>query len=112
VKGKTAILVDDGAATGTTLKVAARAIRRRSPETIIIAIPVASQGALSDLSQEADRLVCLARPPHFRSLGFHYREFRQLDDSEVLDLMARAAPHRPNERNPGTRRLRSVPPSN
>jgi len=93
VKGKTAILVDDGAATGTTMKVAARAIRRRSPAQLILALPVASPHAVSDLSHEADRVVCLSQPPHFRALGFHYQEFHQLDDAEVLDLMARASPH-------------------
>ena len=93
VKGKTVILVDDGAATGTTMKVAARAIRRRSPAQLILALPVASLDAVSDLSHEADRVVCLSQPPHFRALGFHYREFHQLDDAEVLDLMARASPH-------------------
>lgn len=93
VKGKTVILVDDGAATGTTMKVAARAIRRRSPAQLILALPVASLDAVSDLSHEADRVVCLSQPPHFRALGFHYREFHQLDDAEVLDLMARASPN-------------------
>ncbi|WP_371822077.1 phosphoribosyltransferase [Martelella soudanensis] len=87
VKGKTVILVDDGAATGTTMKVAARAIRRRSPARIILALPVASPEAVSDLSREADRIVCLSQPSHFRALGFHYREFHQLDDAEVLELM-------------------------
>lgn len=95
LRGKTVILVDDGAATGTTMKVAARAVRRRSPALTVIALPVASQDAVSDLSLEADRLICLAQPPHFRALGFYYRDFHQLDDSEVLDLIARAAPDRP-----------------
>lgn len=91
VSGKTVILVDDGAATGTTMKVAVRALRRRSPAEIIVALPVASEEAVMELSHEADRVVCLAQPPHFRALGYHYREFHQLDDAEVLDLLARAA---------------------
>lgn len=96
VKGKTVILVDDGAATGTTMKVAARAIRRRSPAEIIIALPVASPDAVSDLAREADRVVCLAQPPHFRALGYHYRDFNQLADSDVLDLLKKVAPHHPS----------------
>jgi putative phosphoribosyl transferase len=90
VRGKTVVLVDDGAATGTTMKVAMRAIRRRSPAEIVVALPVASPEAVIDLASLADRLVCLAQPPHFRALGYHYRRFPQLDDAQVLDLMARS----------------------
>ncbi|WP_308240373.1 hypothetical protein [Mesorhizobium sp. J428] len=74
-----------------TMKVAVRALRRRSPAEIIVALPVASEEAVMELSHEADRVVCLAQPPHFRALGYHYREFHQLDDAEVLDLLAKAA---------------------
>ncbi|ODN68946.1 phosphoribosyltransferase [Methylobrevis pamukkalensis] len=91
VKGKSVILVDDGAATGATMKVAARAIRRRAPAQVILALPIASPDAVSDLSREADRVVCLSQPPDFRALGFHYREFHQLDDAEVLELLAKAS---------------------
>ena len=90
VRGKTVVLVDDGAATGTTMKVALRAIRRRSPAEIVVAVPVASPEAVIDLASHADRLVCLAQPPHFRALGYHYKSFPQLDDAQVLDLMARS----------------------
>jgi putative phosphoribosyl transferase len=90
VKGKTVIVVDDGAATGTTMKVVARAIRRRSPATVILALPVASTDAVSDLEKESDKVVCLSQPPRFRALGYHYRDFHQIDDAEVLDLLATA----------------------
>lgn len=99
VRGKTVILVDDGAATGTTMKVVARAIRRRSPAEIILALPVAPPDTVADLSHEADRVVCLAQPAHFRALGYHYREFHQLSDAEVLELLERAAPRRATARN-------------
>lgn len=99
VKGKTVILVDDGAATGTTMKVVARAIRRRSPAKIILALPVAPPDTVADLSHEADGVVCLAQPAHFRALGYHYREFHQLSDAEVLELLERAAPRRAMARN-------------
>lgn len=94
VRGKTAILVDDGAATGTTMKVAARAMRRRAPARLVIALPVAAPEAVADLSLEADQVVCLSQPARFRALGYHYREFHQLRDDEVLDLLRRAAPAR------------------
>jgi putative phosphoribosyl transferase len=94
VTGKTVILVDDGAATGTTMKVAVRAMRRRSPAKIVVALPVASQEAAAELAHEADQVVCLARPPRFRALGYHFREFHQLADEEVLDYLKRAAPQR------------------
>lgn len=90
VRGKSVIVVDDGAATGTTMKVAARAIRRRSAASVILALPVASADAVSDLQQESDKVVCLSQPPRFRALSYHYRDFHQLDDAEVLDLLAAA----------------------
>lgn len=111
VTGKTVIVVDDGAATGTTMKVAARAIRRRSPAELILALPVASPDAVSDLSQEANRVVCLSQPPHFRALGFHYREFPQLDDAEVCDLMSKAPPHRQRSMPPSNAKAGGSPPS-
>lgn len=91
VAGRTAILVDDGAATGATMKVAARAIRRRSPAMVVIALPVAAPDTVADLRGEADRLVCLSQPARFRALSLHYRDFRHLDDAEVVELLASAA---------------------
>lgn len=91
VTGKTVILVDDGAATGTTMKVAARAMRRRTPARVIVALPVASQEAARDLSLEADEVVCLSQPPRFRTLGYHYHDFPQLSDEEVVACVGEAA---------------------
>jgi putative phosphoribosyl transferase len=90
VSGKTVVIVDDGAATGTTMKVAIRAIRRRSPMQIVVALPVASEEAASEISREVDKLVCLNRPARFRALGYFYKDFHQLDDNEVVHLMARS----------------------
>jgi putative phosphoribosyl transferase len=81
---KTVILVDDGAATGTTMKVAIRALKRRSPREIIVALPVAPPDTVAELAREADRVVCLSQPPHFHALGYYYREFQQLTDDQVL----------------------------
>lgn len=89
IAGKTAVLVDDGAATGTTMKVAIRALKRRSPTAIVVALPIAPPETVAELSQEADRVVCLAQPPHFRALGYYYRHFEQLDDEDVIAALER-----------------------
>ena len=91
IAGKTAIIVDDGAATGTTMKIAIRALKRRSPREIIVAIPVSPQQTLYELAQEADRVVCLSQPGQFRALGHHYLRFPQLSDNDVVCAMDEAA---------------------
>lgn len=83
-KNKTVILVDDGAATGTTMKVAIRALKRRSPREIVVALPVAPPDTLTELAREADRVVCLSKPVRFFALGYHYHDFPQLTDEEVV----------------------------
>lgn len=105
IAGKTAVLVDDGAATGTTMKVAIRALKRRSPMAIVVALPIAPPEIVAELSQEADRIVCLAQPPHFRALGYYYRHFEQLDDEDVIGALDR---HR-RDLNGGAVRPRKVP---
>src|SRR5690606_16197590 len=69
---KTVILVDDGAATGTTMKVAIRALKRRSPREIVVALPVAPPDTLAELESEANRVVCLSKPARFSALSHHY----------------------------------------
>lgn len=96
VDGKTAIIVDDGAATGTTMKVAIRALKRRSPRQIVVAIPVAPADTAAELAREADLLICLSQPTRFPALSYYYVNFPQLSDSEVLDIMALAAQARRN----------------
>lgn len=90
ITGKTAIIVDDGAATGTTMKIAIRALKRRSPREIIVAIPVSPQETSAELAREADRVVCLSQPGQFRALSFHYLRFPQLSDSDVVAAMEAA----------------------
>ncbi|RAZ91031.1 phosphoribosyltransferase [Mesorhizobium hawassense] len=101
VAGKTVVIVDDGAATGTTMKVAIRALKRRSPRKIIVALPVAPPEVVDELAQEADLTICLVQPARFRALSYYYGTFPQLSDSEVLDVLALA---RPNRRNAEERR--------
>jgi putative phosphoribosyl transferase len=102
ITGKTAIIVDDGVATGTTMKVAIRALKRRSPREIVVAIPVAPPDILADLAQEADQVVCLSQPARFHALGYHYRRFPQLTDDEVTDALAETR----QERRAGQRTIR------
>ena len=87
IAGKTAILVDDGAATGTTMKVAIRALKHRSPREIVVVLPVAPPDTVAELAREADRIVCLSQPPHFRALGYYYRNFPQLTDDDVVSAL-------------------------
>lgn len=91
VNGKSVIVVDDGAATGTTMKVAIRSLKRRSPREIVVALPVAPPQTLTDLACEADWAVCLTEPSQFRTLGQHYLNFPQLSDAEVLTILNDAA---------------------
>lgn len=89
VTGKTAILVDDGVATGASMKAAIRALRRRLPLAIIVAIPVAPRRVATELAAAADRLVCLERPVSFVAVGAHYGDFTQLVDEDVVVILRR-----------------------
>jgi len=89
VTGRTVIVVDDGAATGASMKAAIRALRRRSPREIIVAIPAAPRETAAELAAMADRLVCLEQPAPFLALGHYYRDFPQLPDEEVIAILRR-----------------------
>lgn len=88
--GRTAVVVDDGAATGATLKVALRAVKRRGPTRTVVAIPVASSDALDVVRQEADQVFCLSSPGRFRALSYHYRSFPQLTDEDAIAALRAA----------------------
>lgn len=81
--GKLAIVVDDGIATGATMRAALRAIRRRHPRKVVLAVPVAAPDALQSLKSEVDEIVCLETPPDFGAIGFYFDDFRQLNDDDV-----------------------------
>lgn len=87
-RGRTAFLVDDGVATGASMEAAIRALRRRQPKKLVLAIPVAANDSLLRLSALVDQTICLGSPPDFYGVGQFYREFHQLDDEEVVALMA------------------------
>jgi putative phosphoribosyl transferase len=90
VEGRTVILVDDGLATGSTMKVAVRAVRDRGPARIVVAIPVGSDGACLDLEHEADEVVCPRVPDFFQAVGQWYEDFSQTSDEEVRELLDQA----------------------
>jgi predicted phosphoribosyltransferase len=86
--GRSAIVVDDGLATGSTMVAAVRHARSLHPARVIVAAPVGSRQACAHLRKEADDVVCLAIPERFCAVGEWYRDFRQVDDSEVGNLLA------------------------
>jgi putative phosphoribosyl transferase len=92
VEGATAIVVDDGVATGTTVRAALKALRRRKPARLVLAVPVAPSDTLAALRAEVDDVVCLAEPYPFHAIGLHYRDFHQVGDDEVLAALAAARP--------------------
>ena len=95
VAGHTVIVVDDGIATGTTMRAALKALRRRRPAALVLAVPVAPRDTLDQLRGEVDQVVCLDTPYPFHAVGEHYQRFDQVEDDEViaaLDLAARALP--------------------
>jgi putative phosphoribosyl transferase len=90
IAGRTAIVVDDGIATGATMRVALQAVRRRAPTRVVLAVPVAPPDTLAALLEEADEAVCLETPTGLGAIGYYYRDFHQMSDAEVTDLLARA----------------------
>ena len=84
VTGCTVIVVDDGIATGTTMRAALKALRRRAPAQLVLAVPVAPPETVRDFEREVDRVVCLEQPTPFFAIGAHYRDFHQISDAEVI----------------------------
>jgi putative phosphoribosyl transferase len=91
VQGQLAILVDDGLATGSSMRVAASALKKKSPRRIVVAVPVAAPATCLELESEVDRVVCAATPEPFWAVGQWYRNFSQTTDQEVQDLLRRSA---------------------
>jgi predicted phosphoribosyltransferase len=88
--GRVAIVVDDGLATGATMIAALHALRARRPRRLICAVPVASPEAAAKVRAQADELVCLDTPEFFHAVGQFYRDFRQVEDREVIALLRAA----------------------
>jgi len=91
VSGCVVMLIDDGLATGASMRSAAIALRQRGPDRLVIAVPVASPSACFDLRGEVDEIVCALTPEPFYGVGYWYENFSQTSDQEVYDLLDRAA---------------------
>ncbi|MCI0598656.1 MAG: phosphoribosyltransferase [Beijerinckiaceae bacterium] len=94
VSGRTVIVVDDGIATGATIRTALRAVRAKSPRELVLAVPVAARDTLNELREEAGNAVCLEAPAWFDAVGSFYGNFRQVTDAEVIAILARFADRR------------------
>lgn len=90
VRGRTVILVDDGIATGTTIRVAITVLKTQSSSRLVVAVPVAPLSTREELEQEVDEVVCLLSPEEFWAIGLWYENFPQTSDEEVCDLLERA----------------------
>ena len=98
LEGRTVVLVDDGIATGATVRAAVKALKRKALKALILAVPVAPLQTIEALKNEVDEVVCLRTPEPFVAIGVHYADFNQVSDDEVVRLLAeqadeRAQPH-------------------
>ncbi len=90
VKGRVVILVDDGLATGSTMRAAVRAVKQMQPARVVVAVPVAAASTRDDIAGEVDEIVCDVPPEPFLAVGRWYQDFSQTTDEEVHDLLERA----------------------
>jgi putative phosphoribosyl transferase len=90
VTGRDAIVVDDGIATGATMRAALKGVRLRGPRSLTLAVPVAPRETLDELRHDVDQLVCLEVPSPLYAIGAHYADFRQVSDAEVVAMLREA----------------------
>jgi predicted phosphoribosyltransferase len=91
VRGHTVILVDDGLATGSTMRTAVAALRQQGPARIVVAVPIGAPETCAEFQREADDVVCAVTPQPFYAVGLWYGDFSQTSDEEVHDLLERSA---------------------
>ena len=91
IAGKTAVVVDDGVATGATLRAALKGLRDKKPRRIVVAMPVVPASLLPELEEEADEVICLEHLSSLGAVGAHYRDFPQLTDTDVIAYLDAAA---------------------
>lgn len=89
IAGQVVIVIDDGIATGATTRAALQAIRNRKPKELVLAVPVAPGDTIEKLRGEVDALICLETPQIFGAIGYFYRDFRQVSDREVVEILKR-----------------------
>lgn len=92
IAGKVALIVDDGLATGNSAKAAVHYVKKQSPATVVLAVPVAAQDSLADLKSEVDDVVTLLEPEYFGAVGAWYQQFDQTSDEEVIDILEHFSP--------------------
>jgi putative phosphoribosyl transferase len=90
VKDRLVILIDDGLATGSTMRAAAASLRLQNPARIVVAVPVSSPETCAEFRSEVDEIVCAVTPQHFQGVGLWYDDFSQTSDDEVRELLKRA----------------------
>lgn len=93
-RGRTVILIDDGLATGSTMRAAVAAVRQQKPARVVVAVPVGAAQTCGELLTEADDVICLKAPERFYAVGVWYEDFSATNDDEVRALLARAAEER------------------
>jgi predicted phosphoribosyltransferase len=96
LRDKVVILVDDGLATGATMRAAVKALRERGAAEIVVAVPVGPPDTCDEISQQADEAVCLSTPPFFQAVGQYYEDFSQTSDEDVRELLTKAAQKAPD----------------
>lgn len=97
LRGQCVILVDDGLATGATMRAAIGAVRSRQPDRIVVAVPIAPADTTARLREEVDEIICLEQPEPFRAIGLWYTDFTQVSDAEVRQMLASAWNEPPEE---------------
>ena len=100
IENRTLILVDDGIATGASIRAAIAALRRKNPKKLIVAVPVAPLDTVAKLGSSVDEVICLETPDPFYAIGMHYDDFHQVPDDEVIELMNEAAREKPHAGSP------------
>jgi putative phosphoribosyl transferase len=95
VRDRIAILVDDGLATGATMRAAVKALRQRGAAKIVVAVPVGPPDTCHEIEEQADETICLSMPELFQAVGQYYEDFSQTSDEDVRELVTRAARERP-----------------
>src|SRR5213596_3462782 len=95
LRDRVVILVDDGLATGATMRAAVKALRQRGTAKIVVAVPVGPPDTCRELEEEGDETICLSKPPFFQAVGQYYEDFSQTSDDDVRELLSSAAQERP-----------------